>query len=117
MKIFCLTLMGEIGTTNVESGDIAIMVFTSEESMNKYLINWEQYASVPVEVVNMELYDLFFWLINKAPQLNSVAVDPSPDDDECRREVIIDRDLSYELSFEKHYLIFETQFEEAKKIA
>ncbi|MCH8029161.1 MAG: hypothetical protein IH874_04435 [Candidatus Dadabacteria bacterium] len=110
MKVFCRTLMGEIGTTNTASGDIAIMVFTEERKMESYLKNWERYASVPAEVVHMELFDLFDWMLNKAPKLDAIAIDPEPDDDACPREVTIDRQLSYDLPMEEHFQSFLERF-------
>ncbi len=115
MKVYCLTLMGEIGTVITASGDKAIMVFSREEATDAYLRNWKKYASVPVEVVEMELYDLYNWLINKAPLIDTIAVDPSPEDEDYTRQVAIDRTLVYELPFEEHFRIFEEAFINAGK--
>jgi len=116
-KVYCLTLMGEIGTAITTSGEQAIMVFSREEAMEVYLKNWEQYASVPVEVVEMDLYDLYYWLINKAPLINSIALDPSPEDDACSREVTIDHGIVYDLPFEEHFKAFKERYLGVKKLA
>lgn len=116
-KVYCLTLMGEIGTAITASGEQAIMVFSREEAMEVYLRNWGQYASVPIEVVEMNLYDLYDWLINKAPLIDSIALDPSPEDDACPREIAIDHSIVYDLPFEEHFKVFKERYLSVKKRA
>jgi len=96
-KVYCLTLMGEIGTAITASGEQAIMVFSREEAM--------------------DLYDLYDWLINKAPLIDSIALDPSPEDDACSREVTIDHSIVYDLPFEEHFKAFKERYLSVKKRA
>lgn len=102
--------MGEIGTSPIETGDMAIMVFTSEAHIDEYLKSWGEYAAVPAEVVQLELCELFEWIINKVPLIDNVAIDPSPDEDYCPRGLDVERALALEITPEEHFVLFETNF-------